>query len=126
MQSHSKIAGLPLKWQVLIKRRPSATQGIPPGKEPLTWVANTVTLIHGERDAVLVDTFLTAEHGRELVDWIVASGKNLTTIYATHAHGDHFFGMRMLQDRFPRAKALATPDVINGMYRQISPEYVSK
>jgi glyoxylase-like metal-dependent hydrolase (beta-lactamase superfamily II) len=25
-------------------------------------------------------------------DWAAASGKHLTTIYATHGHGDHFFG----------------------------------
>jgi non-heme chloroperoxidase len=34
----------------------STTRGIPAGKEQLAWVTNTVTLIHDERDAVLVDT----------------------------------------------------------------------
>jgi hypothetical protein len=47
-----------LHWELFIRRRGSATQGVPPGKEALTWVANTVTLIWGERDALLVDTFL--------------------------------------------------------------------
>jgi hypothetical protein len=49
-----------LKWKLLTKKRGSATQGIPAGKEHLAWVTNTVTLIHGERDAVLVynDTHL--------------------------------------------------------------------
>ena len=112
----------PLRWELLIKRRPSLTQGIPPGKELLAWVANTVTLIYGERDAILVDTFLTEEHSRELADWVVAAGKNLTTIYVTHAHGDHFFGLGILQDRFPQARAVATPDVVKGMYRQVSPD----
>ena len=90
-----------LKWKTLAKKRRSATQGIPPGTEALQWVANTVTLIYGDRDAVLVDTFLSAEQTRELVDWIAASGKNLTAIYVTHAHGDHFFGIGMLEERFP-------------------------
>jgi glyoxylase-like metal-dependent hydrolase (beta-lactamase superfamily II) len=31
-----------------------------------------------------------------LVDWVAASGKNVTTIYATHGHGDHFFGIGAL------------------------------
>ena len=66
-----------LKWQLLTKKRGSATQGIPAGKEHLAWVTNTVTLIYGERDAVLVDTFLSAQQSSELVDWVVASGKNL-------------------------------------------------
>ena len=44
-----------LNWKLLTKKRGSSTQGIPPGKEDLAWVTNTVTLIYGERDAVLVD-----------------------------------------------------------------------
>ena len=27
-----------------------------------------------------------------VADWIRATGKNLTTVYITHGHGDHFFG----------------------------------
>jgi len=46
------------EWKLLTKKRESATKGVPPGKEALAWVTNTVTLIYGERDAVLVDTFL--------------------------------------------------------------------
>jgi glyoxylase-like metal-dependent hydrolase (beta-lactamase superfamily II) len=91
----------------------------------LEWVANTVTLIYGVRDAVLVDTFLTADHTRELIDWIAASGKNLTAIYVTHAHGDHFFGLGMLDELFPGARGLATAEVIEGMLHQISPEYMA-
>ncbi|WP_234908208.1 hypothetical protein [Rhizobium rhizogenes] len=45
-----------LKWEILVRKRASATQGVPPGKEELTWVANTVTLISGKQDALLVDT----------------------------------------------------------------------
>jgi glyoxylase-like metal-dependent hydrolase (beta-lactamase superfamily II) len=93
--------------------------------ERLAWVANTVTLICGSKDAVLVDTFLSAQHTQELADWIAASGKNLTTIYVTHAHGDHFFGIGMLEGRFPGARAVATAEVIGGMRRQISPEFIS-
>jgi glyoxylase-like metal-dependent hydrolase (beta-lactamase superfamily II) len=88
------------------------------------WVANSSTLIYGERDALLVDTFLTVEHTNELADWVAASGKNLTAIYITHAHGDHFFGLGMLLDRFPHAKALATSEVSTAMLSEIAPERV--
>jgi glyoxylase-like metal-dependent hydrolase (beta-lactamase superfamily II) len=113
-----------LKWKLLIKKRGSSTQGIPAGKEHLAWVTNTVTLIHGERDAVLVDTFLSAQHSRELVDWVVASGTNLVTIYVTHAHGDHFLGLKTLLDRFPNAKAVAIAPVVAGIHKQITPDFV--
>ena len=42
-----------LNWKLLTKKRGSSTQGLPPGKDDLAWVTNTVTLIYGERDAVL-------------------------------------------------------------------------
>lgn len=113
-----------LGWKTLTKTRPGVTQGIPPGKEALSWVANSVTLIYGERDACLVDTFLTAAHARELVDWVTACEKNLTTIYITHAHGDHFFGLQAVLERFPKARAIATPEVVRIMKQQISPDYV--
>ena len=113
-----------LNWKILTKKRTGVTKGIPPGKEDLAWVTNTVTLIYGERDAVLVDTFLSVQHSKELVDWLVESGKNLTTIYITHAHGDHFFGLKLLLDRFPGAKAFATRSVVAAMQNQIKPDVV--
>jgi glyoxylase-like metal-dependent hydrolase (beta-lactamase superfamily II) len=113
-----------LIWKLLTKKRRSATQGIPPGKEDLAWVTNTVTLIYGQRDAVLVDTFLSEQHSKELVDWVVESGQNLTTIYVTHAHGDHFFGLKLLLDKFPSAKAIATAPVVAAIQDQIKPEYI--
>ena len=89
-----------LQWKLLTKKRGSSTsQRIPPGREDLLWVTGTVTLIYGERDAVLVDTFLSEQHAKELLDWVIESGKNLT-IYVTHAHGDHFFGLKHLLDKF--------------------------
>jgi glyoxylase-like metal-dependent hydrolase (beta-lactamase superfamily II) len=113
---------LPLKYKVFTVTRPGLNRDVPPGKESLQWVANSSTLIHGERDAVLVDTFLTVKQSRGLADAIAASGKTLKAICVTHAHGDHFFGMKVLQDRFPDAKALATPEVVARMKLQINPE----
>jgi glyoxylase-like metal-dependent hydrolase (beta-lactamase superfamily II) len=113
-----------LKWETLTKKRGSSTQGLPSGKEDLAWVTNTVTLIYGEQDAVLADTFLSEEHSREMLDWVVASGKNLTTVYVTHAHGDHYFGLKLLLDHFPNAKAVATAAVVSGIKEQITPEFI--
>ena len=111
-----------LQFKLFIRRRASATQGTPPGKEDLKWVANTTTLIYGERDALLVDTFLSNEQTAELADWIAASGWRLSMIYITHGHPDHFFGLKLLHDRFPGVRAVAMPQVVDAMEAALQPK----
>ena len=118
-------ASTSLKWDVLVTKRQGLNRDLPPGKEQWMWVPTSATLIYGERDAVLVDAFLTVEQAHAAVEWIAASGKNLTTIYITHGHGDHFFALGALLDRFPNAKAVATPNVLKVMRQQMSPEFVA-
>jgi glyoxylase-like metal-dependent hydrolase (beta-lactamase superfamily II) len=115
----------PLKWEVLVTKRQGLTRDLPPGKEQWMWVPTSATLIYGKRDAVLVDAFLTVEQIEALVQWVAARGKNLTTIYVTHGHGDHFFGIGAVLDRFPNARAVATPDAVKVMRKQASPEVVA-
>ena len=55
---------------------------------------------------------------------MAASGKNLTTIYVTHGHGDHWFGLSTLLERFPGARAIATPAVVAHARQQCAPEFV--
>ena len=122
--SAAAATGNDLQWDVLTIKRPGLTRDLPPGKEDLMWVANSSTLIYGKRDAVLVDTFLTTEQSRTLLDRVVASGKNLIAIYITHGHGDHFFGLASLLERFPRARAVATPEIVQAMHEQLSPAWI--
>ena len=112
----------PLKWDVFVSSQiPVVTTDLPPGVTEMKWSPISSTLISGERDAVLVDTFIAMEQNRTLADWIAASGKNLTTIYATHGHGDHFFGVNTIQRRFPNARFVASRDAIPVMRQQLSP-----
>jgi glyoxylase-like metal-dependent hydrolase (beta-lactamase superfamily II) len=77
---------------------------IPPmSKGEATWPATAVSLITAERDAVLIDAALTTQDAEQIVKWIEATGKNLTTIYITHGHGDHFFGLNPILSAFPEA-----------------------
>ena len=101
---------------------PAIAPDVPPGETARPWPPISSTLISGERDAVLVDTPITVEQSRALVNWVLASGKSLTTIYATHGHGDHFFGTSTVLERFPGARFVARPEVIEMMRQQASPD----
>jgi glyoxylase-like metal-dependent hydrolase (beta-lactamase superfamily II) len=82
-----------------------------------------VTLITGERDAVLVDPPMTSEQTEAVGKWVEASGKRLRAIVSTHGHGDHWFGTAMLLKRFPDAKAYATAGTIEVMRFHANPEF---
>ena len=114
---------IPLRWDVFLAPSiPAVAPDVPPGETERPWPPISSTLISGERDAVLVDTPITVEQARALAEWVLASGKNLTTIYATHGHGDHFFGTSTVLDRIPSARFVALPEVIKVMRQQASPE----
>lgn len=112
-----------LKWDGFVTPGiPVVVSDLPPGTKQRLWSPISSTLIYGKRDAVLADAFITVEQTNALVDWVAASGKNLTTIYATHGHGDHFFGAGAVLERFPDARFVARPDVVKIMRQQASPQ----
>jgi glyoxylase-like metal-dependent hydrolase (beta-lactamase superfamily II) len=112
-----------LNWDVFVTPGiPIVARDLPAGIKEAYFQAMASTLIYGVRDAVLVDAFMTVKQANTLGDWIAAKGKNLTTIYITHGHGDHWFGIGTLLERFPNARAVATPNVVKVMRRHASPE----
>jgi glyoxylase-like metal-dependent hydrolase (beta-lactamase superfamily II) len=114
-----------LNWDVLVTPGiPIVTSDLPPGMKQRMFSPISSTLIYGKRDAVLVDTFLTVGQSNDLVNWVAASGKNLTTIYITHGHGDHWFGTGALLTHFPNARLVSTPEVVKSMRQQSAPEFI--
>jgi len=112
-----------LRWGVFLAPSiPAIASDLPPGEKQRPWPPISSTLISGERDAVLVDSPITVKQARDLANWVAASGRNLTTIYATHGHGDHFFGTSTVLERFPNARFVARTEVIKIMRQQASPE----
>src|SRR6476659_3987324 len=85
-----------LHYKVFTVKRQGVNRdpNMPVVPDNLKWVVNTATLISGKKDAVLIDTFLTNEQSKFLVESIAATGKDLKYIYITHGHGDHFFGLQ--------------------------------
>jgi glyoxylase-like metal-dependent hydrolase (beta-lactamase superfamily II) len=88
------------------------------------WSPISSTLVYGERDAVLVDPVMTVQQAVALAEWVQTYDRNLTTVYVTHGHGDHWFGLATLLERFPGARAVATPAFVDHMAKQTEPGFV--
>lgn len=122
----NKTRGLsPLHLDVFVSPYKPIVGLIPPMSEGKpTWPATSVSLISGERDAVLIDALIVREEASRAVDWIRATGKNLTTVYITHGHGDHFFGLNTILAAFPNARAVTAARVVPEAQEQVSPGYM--
>ena len=66
------------------------------------------TIVAGAQDAVLVDAQFSLADAHRLVAALLESKKNLTTIYITHFHPDHYFGLNVIKQAFPKAKIVTT------------------
>jgi glyoxylase-like metal-dependent hydrolase (beta-lactamase superfamily II) len=71
------------------------------------------TLICGEHDAILIDAQFTLSDARKLVAIIRESGKVLRTVYITHHHPDHYFGLQEVIAAFPEANIIAQPTTVD-------------
>jgi glyoxylase-like metal-dependent hydrolase (beta-lactamase superfamily II) len=64
------------------------------------------TVILGDTNAVLIDAQINVANADRLVALIRATGKNLETVFITHAHPDHYLGLARIADAFPAARIL--------------------
>ena len=115
-----RTAEIQLQFPVRLSGYPGAAFTAPPPRvgDPPAWDPKTSTFIFGARDAVLVDALMTVPEATALADWIALHQRQLTTIYITHGHADHFLGLPVLLDRFPGARAVATPGTVQQMRKQ--------
>ncbi|MER5934191.1 MBL fold metallo-hydrolase [Streptomyces sp. NPDC002054] len=97
---------------------PMSGPGPLPNGAPRAFQPIAVTLIHGRKDAVLVDPPLTREQADRVGDWVDASGKQLTHIVATHGHGDHWFTAGVLAERFG-AQVVTSAGAIAQMHNNV-------
>jgi glyoxylase-like metal-dependent hydrolase (beta-lactamase superfamily II) len=108
-----------LTYDVFVSDPPPHNDGLLPNGEPKGGSPVASTLIYGSEDAVLTDPAFTTDQARALGDWVAAKGRNLTDIFITHGHGDHWFAAGLLAERF-RARVVASAGTIEQMQASVA------
>lgn len=75
-------------------------------------------IVIGKKDAVLIDAQWTLSNAHRVIAEIAETGKRLTTIYVTHAHPDHYFGLGVIANAFPSARVIALAPVARTINHQ--------
>jgi len=75
-------------------------------------------IVTGKTDAVLIDAQWTLSNAHRVIAEILETDKYLKTIYITHAHPDHYFGLGTIAEAFPEARVVALPSVASVINRQ--------
>src|SRR6266403_3629953 len=82
--------------------------------------ANSV-IIEGEHEVMLVDAQLTKTNAEKVLQEIKKTKKPLSIIYITHEHADHFLGLEVFKEAYPRVRIIANSavvDRINKVYQE--------
>jgi glyoxylase-like metal-dependent hydrolase (beta-lactamase superfamily II) len=107
-----------LTYEVFVNDAP-LQDGVLPNGEPKRFSPEASTLISGRADAVLTDPPLTTDQARLLGDWVAAKGRNVTDIFITHGHGDHWFAAGPLAERFG-ARVVASAGTVAQMHASVA------
>jgi glyoxylase-like metal-dependent hydrolase (beta-lactamase superfamily II) len=75
-------------------------------------------IVMGKTDAVLIDAQWTLSNAHRVIAEIAETGKELKTIYVTHAHPDHYFGLGEIAEAFPSARITALAAVARTINHQ--------
>src|SRR4051794_6652873 len=108
-----------LSYDVFVNEPPPGNNGLLPNGEPKLFSPEASTLIYGSEDAVLTDPGLTTDQARVLGDWVAEKDRNVTDIFITHGHGDHWFAAGLLAERFG-ARVVATAGTIAQMHASVA------
>jgi len=75
-------------------------------------------IVTGKTDAALLDAQWTLSNAHRVIAEVLETGKYLKTIYITHAHPDHYFGLGTIAEAFPEARVVAIPSVARTINNQ--------
>jgi glyoxylase-like metal-dependent hydrolase (beta-lactamase superfamily II) len=80
--------------------------------EVATWAPSSSTLISGPTEGIVIDALLTFDNADQIAAWARTFGKEITGVYITHGHSDHWLGLARLLEHFPEARGYAAPEVV--------------
>src|SRR6266478_8910219 len=69
-------------------------------------------MIEGAHEVMLVDAQLTKTGAERVLQEIKETKKPLSIIYITHEHADHFLGLEVLKEAYPRVRIIANSAVV--------------
>ena len=78
-------------------------------------------MIEGAHEVMLVDAQLTKTNAERVLQEIKETHKALSIIYITHEHADHFLGLEVFREAYPRVRIIANSavvDRINKVYQE--------
>jgi glyoxylase-like metal-dependent hydrolase (beta-lactamase superfamily II) len=78
-------------------------------------------IIEGTSEVMLVDAQLTKTSAERVLQEIKETEKPLSIIYITHEHADHFLGLEVFREAYPRVRIIANSSVvdrINKVYQE--------
>jgi len=78
-------------------------------------------IIEGTHEVMLVDAQLTKTNAERVLQQIKETKKPLSIIYITHEHADHFLGLEVFREAYPRVRIIANSavvDRINKVYQE--------
>src|SRR5436309_4464894 len=78
-------------------------------------------IIEGTHEVMLVDAQLTKTNAERVLQQIKETKKPLSIIYITHEHADHFLGLEVFKEAYPRVRIIANSavvDRINKVYQE--------
>jgi len=83
------------------------------------WTNSVV--IEGVHEVMLVDAQLTKTSAERVLQEIKETKRPLSIIYITHEHADHFLGLEVFREAYPRVRIIANSavvDRINKVYQE--------
>ncbi|MFD5264857.1 MBL fold metallo-hydrolase [Streptomyces sp. NPDC058335] len=101
---------------------PTTNADVPPDQDERSWSPTSSILISNGEEALLVDPLFTIAQSEGLLQWLGERDAEVTSVYVTHGHGDHWFGLGAVLQQYPGARAFALPEVVEDMAYQSSPE----